>query len=191
MKSMTGCMLFLLLVLISCSLVDPSSRTTSLDIDIKSLTTPSKSGADEGTCECEDDLPPGAGFAFRREGIAMINLDVEKDVGQRKFFDNQRVIFKEVLLHGDGKTYPQIGQKALFRYTEFTSNECLSDPVESSSLLRTEDTDDSVSNAMEDLDVLIMKMSMGEKAMFFASLDLGCARVLQSWLQWWLEASCS
>ena len=42
----------------------------------------------------------------------------------------------------------QIGQKALFRYTEFTSNECLSDPVESSSLLRTEDTDDSVSNAV-------------------------------------------
>ena len=108
MRNMTGCMLFLLLALFSCSLVDPSSRTTSLDIDIKSLTTPSKSGADEGTCECEDDLPPGAGFAFRREGIAMINLDVEKDIGQRKFFDNQRVIFKEVLLHGDGKTYPQV-----------------------------------------------------------------------------------
>ena len=29
----------------------------------------------EESCGCEDDFPPCAGFAFRREGYAIVNLD--------------------------------------------------------------------------------------------------------------------
>lgn len=38
---------------------------------------------------------------------------------------------------------------------------------------------------------MVMRMSLGEKAMWFSSLDLGTVRALQAWLQWWLEATCS
>jgi hypothetical protein len=34
--------------------------------------------ADEGSCGCEDDFPPGAGFAWRREGYAVVNLEGPK-----------------------------------------------------------------------------------------------------------------
>jgi hypothetical protein len=37
----------------------------------------------------------------------------------------------------------------------------------------------SVVTAVEGLDDLLLKMSVGEKAMFFASYDLGCVRALQ------------
>jgi hypothetical protein len=34
----------------------------------------------EESCGCEDDFPPGAGFAFRREGYAIVNLDEGKNL---------------------------------------------------------------------------------------------------------------
>ena len=34
----------------------------------------------EESCGCEDDFPPGAGFAFRREGYAIVNLDGGKNL---------------------------------------------------------------------------------------------------------------
>lgn len=82
----------------------------------------------------------------------------------------------------------------MLRYTEFTSNECLA--LASSNegnvvRLHPEDIEHSVLSAIEDLEDLVMKMSVGEKAMFFASYDLGVVRTLQAWLQWWLEATCS
>ena len=73
-----------------------------------------------------------------------------------------------------------LGQMAVLRYTEFTSNECLPEIREENMAgLRIEDLDHSIVNAIEGLDELILKMSVGEKAMFFASLDLGCVRALQ------------
>lgn len=67
------------------------------------------SGSEEKeSCGCEDDFPPGAGFAFRREGYAIINLKGGKVVRQRKFFENERITFKEMLSAGDGRTFPQV-----------------------------------------------------------------------------------
>jgi len=147
---------------------------------------------EEGGCGCEDEFPPGAGFAFRREGFAVVLLEGGKVVRQRHFFENERVTFKEVLAPGDGTTFPQVGQRAVLRYTEFTSNECLPEVNdETTGGVHAEDMQHSVLGAVQGLDELVMKMSMGEKAMFFASLDLGCVRALQAWLQWWLEATCS
>ena len=60
------------------------------------------------SCECEDDFPPGAGFAFRREGYAMVNLEAGNETRQRTFFENARLTFKEILVPGDGKTLPQV-----------------------------------------------------------------------------------
>ncbi len=110
----------------------------------------------------------GNGFAFRREGFAVVLLEGGKVVRQRHFFENERVTFKEVLAPGDGRTFPQvtfppfsmlheldsayfhfshiatcscvtlltqlaqIGQRAVLRYTEFTSNECLPDAQDAS-----------------------------------------------------------
>ncbi|KAJ1493485.1 hypothetical protein T484DRAFT_1929402 [Baffinella frigidus] len=146
----------------------------------------------EGSCGCEDDFPPGAGFAWRREGYAVVHLEGGKVARTRYFFENERVTFKEVISVGDGHTYPQVGQRAMLRYTEFTSNECLPESrAENQGDLRDEDMQHSVAGAVEGLDELVMKMTVGEKAMFFASLDLGCVRALQAWLQWWLEATCS
>jgi hypothetical protein len=123
---------------------------------------------------------PGAGFAFRREGYAVLSIEGSKVTRQRHFFENERVTFKEVLSPGDGKTYPMLGQYAVLRYTEFTSNECLPETREENMAgLRIEDLDHSIVDAIEGLDELILKMSVGEKAMFFASLDLGCVRALQ------------
>ena len=158
-----------------------------------------ESSQEEGSCGCEeDDFPPGterlvdseyqhmifssqgAGFAFRREGYAVISIEGGKVARQRQFFENERVTFKEVLAPGDGKTFPLVGQMAVLRYTEFTSNECLPESKdENMAGLRIEDLDHSIVNAIEGLDELILKMSVGEKAMFFASLDLGCVRALQ------------
>jgi hypothetical protein len=162
----------------------------------------SESSQEEGSCGCEeDDFPPGstrslmkfgcilivlwpkkgAGFAFRREGYAVIGIEGGKVTRQRQFFENERVTFKEVLSPGDGKTFPMLGQTAVLRYTEFTSNECLPETTREENMagLRIEDLDHSIVNAIEGLDELILKMSVGEKAMFFASLDLGCVRALQ------------
>lgn len=110
----------------------------------------------------------------------MISIEGGKVTRQRQFFENERVTFKEVLSPGDGKTFPMLGQTAVLRYTEFTSNECLPETRdENMAGLRIEDLDHSIVNAIEGLDELILKMSVGEKAMFFASLDLGCVRALQ------------
>ena len=177
------------------------------------------SGQSQGkeSCGCEDDFPPGAGFAFRREGYAMLNLEGGKASRQRQFFETKRITFKEILAHGDGRTLPQVspcpppracllgngtdvrvaqvGQRTMLRYTEFTSNECLAlaSSIEGKVGVRLhqEDIEHSVLSAIEDLEDLVMKMSVGEKAMFFASYDLGVVRTLQAWLQWWLEATCS
>lgn len=122
----------------------------------------------------------------------MVFLEEGKVVRQRHFFEDERVTFKEVLAPGDGRTFPQVGQRAVLRYTEFTSNECLPEAKDSNTGgVRAEDMEHSVLGAVQGLDEMVMKMSMGEKAMFFASLDLGCVRALQAWLQWWLEATCS
>ena len=69
---------------------------------------------DKETCGCEDDFPPGAGFAFRREGYAMVNLKGDKVARQRKFFENERITFKEILSPGDGRTFPQVGSTGVF-----------------------------------------------------------------------------
>ena len=62
----------------------------------------------EESCGCEDDFPPGAGFAFRREGYAIVAIEGGKVARQRKFFENERVTFKEILAPGDGKNFPQV-----------------------------------------------------------------------------------
>jgi len=80
-------------------------RTTSLG------SVQSADGAGDGgeeSCGCEDDFPPGAGFAFRREGYAIVAIEGGKVARQRKFFENERVTFKEILAPGDGKTFPQV-----------------------------------------------------------------------------------
>jgi hypothetical protein len=69
---------------------------------------------------------------------------------------------------------------ARLRYTEFTSNECLpSAQDDNRGDLSNDDMEHSVLKAIEGLEDLVMKMSIGEKAMFFASFDLGCVRALQ------------
>jgi hypothetical protein len=68
-------------------------------------------GEEKESCGCEDDFPPGAGFAFRREGYAIVNLKGDKVVRQRKFFENERITFKEMLSPGDGRTFPQVSRK--------------------------------------------------------------------------------
>jgi hypothetical protein len=67
-----------------------------------------RGGEGEEGCGCEDDVPPGAGFAFRREGYAIINLKGGAVARQRKFFENVRITFKEILSSGDGKTFPKV-----------------------------------------------------------------------------------
>ena len=72
-------------------------------------------GEEKESCGCEDDFPPGAGFAFRREGYAIVNLKGDKVVRQRKFFENERITFKEMLSPGDGRTFPQVSKGEWWR----------------------------------------------------------------------------
>jgi hypothetical protein len=83
----------------------------------------------------------------------------------------------------------QAGQRAMLRYTEFTSNECLPDTktqprIENVGQLDRDDTEHSVLTAVDGLEDLVKKMSIGEKAMFFTSFDLGYVRDLQVAPQW-------
>jgi len=81
-------------------------RSTSLSTTGAQTVSGSGDGEEE-SCGCEDDFPPGAGFAFRREGYAIVDLE-GKVARQRKFFENERITFKEILSPGDGKTFPQV-----------------------------------------------------------------------------------
>jgi len=186
---------WLLGALILCGMVcGESDLATSLEPDVMGQGLSNEVDDGGGSCGCEsreDDFPPGAGFAFKREGYVVIKLEGGKATKKRQFFEDERVTFKEILSPGNGKTFPSNGQTAILRYTEFTSNECLPDTDGKAPDVLIEEMEQSVVQAVEGLDDLILRMSLGEKAMWFTSLDLGCVRVLQAWLQWWLEATCS
>jgi len=74
---------FVLLCMITCADSELPVYTTNLHIERTSLlSTSSVLNGGEETCGCEDDFPPGAGFAFRREGYAIVNLEGGKVAGR-------------------------------------------------------------------------------------------------------------
>jgi len=76
---LAGC----LLCMITCADSELPVYTTNLHIERTSLlSTSSVLNGGEETCGCEDDFPPGAGFAFRREGYAIVNLEGGKVAGR-------------------------------------------------------------------------------------------------------------